>query len=156
MKNGNGSLQLACNGSLQLACNGYSWPVMAVLRYYNITLSAADFRLQLRKRLRTNNLQTTPRKLLRGSRKTSVYPEATNMNKMPIQIKPLTISLSSHHPTYPSHVRRSAQLHFLCMVTVVMEMNTDMRRLTTGIRSENFVVGNFVVVRTSYSVLTQT
>jgi hypothetical protein len=31
------------------------------------------------------------------------------------------------------------------------EQNTDMRRLTTGIRSEKYVV-----VRTSYSVLTQT
>jgi len=33
---------------------------------------------------------------------------------------------------------------------------TDIRRLTTGIRSEKCVLGDFVVVRTSYSVLTQT
>ena len=32
----------------------------------------------------------------------------------------------------------------------------DMRHVTTGIRSEKCVVGDFVVVRTSYSVLTQT
>jgi len=31
-----------------------------------------------------------------------------------------------------------------------------MRRLTTGIRSEKCVVGDFVVVRTSQNVLTQT